>query len=156
MNDETHRESVNVPSQHLKKIAHINLILAVCAVASVLVLYAWFRWGMQTSSMAVNNANSSAGASQNGNAQIATPEDTAKLTKEYQDALNSIMLGTDLANTASAKQAMMQVSALRVPSSLKTMHVQVMSALQAAQEGKADKAASVLMNVHEQHSWFQQ
>lgn len=142
---------------HLSKIAHINLLLAVCALVGVLGVYAWFRWGMDSASITNTNGNTNTAAVVNQNtntAKVPTAEEAAKLTQDYQDAVNTILKDVDTSNAAAAKDLTDKIAALHVPASLRAMHIQLMVVLQEIQDGKAGDANTRISQLRAEYSWF--
>ncbi len=147
--------------RHLSKISQINMLLAVFALIGVCVLYLWFRWGVDDG-VAVSNANTVSNSNritnrastvQNTNT-VPTPEDVKKLTEEYQDAINALLDSEDLSDTNRAKELSNAAVALRVPADLRSMHVQIIAALDEAARGESDAANERITELKTSYSWF--
>lgn len=142
---------------HLSKIAHINLLLAVCALVGVGIVYAWLRWGARTPEITqtqnTNSVTNTQSQSTNTNAQP-TAEEIAALTQDYQNSVNDIFGDLDLTDTSAVADASTQVMALHVPADLRPFQVQLLVVLQDAQNGQSADADQRIAQLHAQYSWF--
>jgi hypothetical protein len=153
--------------KHLSKISRINFVLAVLSFVGVAALYGWFRWGADRSNpqnantqasnvnaTAQQNSNRTANTNTATNAPVATQEDIEKLTQAYQQEINSALKDFDFHDSTKAGELLNRALGMYVPASLRQMHIQVVVALQAAQQGEYDQANERITQLSTQYPWF--
>lgn len=137
---------------HLSKIAHINLLLAVCVLLGVAGVYGWLKWGMD-SNRVTNTTNTQSARTATTNT-VPTAEETAKITEEYQNGVRAAMKDLDLSDATAVQTAVAAVTALRLPGDLRSFQVQLLAALQNTVTGDVESANQRLAQLHAQYSWF--
>jgi hypothetical protein len=150
-NDTPPKKSSGQPSKiqgHLRTISRINIVFAlVCCVAFV-ALYFWLRsLSTDTAQQAQNGTNAHTPAS-------AQPVDTTEITEEYQEGVNEAVKGYAFDSAAKAPAVKEAVMKLRVPAELKTFHLELVVALDEAQQENYDSAQARFEKIKEEYRWF--
>lgn len=144
--------------RHLRTVTHVNTALAVTGLIGVALLFVFIKWFTSPADERASVAEQPAGTAQAAPADNTILEEDAvdqdELNQAYRDGLNNALGGFDFRDAARAETISYQVLELRVPAEFKNLQLQVVLALQEAQEGNYDAAREKIETQRGQYSWF--
>lgn len=138
---------------HLHFVATVNTVLAVVALVAVLILFVWVlvtRDDAQESTAA--QVVPQAVPVQERQAVDAPTEE--EIATQYRDDINTLLGDFDFTDSAQAEQLSYAALELYAPRELRSMHLQVVVALQEAQQGKTKEAQQRIEQLRSQYDWF--
>jgi predicted negative regulator of RcsB-dependent stress response len=142
--------------EHLHRLATMNTVLAVIALVAILGLFAWVATTEKNDDQAQNEVSQQVEV-----ADPATPQPVSETAPEQEDIaaqyrldINALLSDFDFEDSAEAEQLSYEALELFAPRELRSMHLQVVVALQEVQQGKTQAAQKRIDQIQAQYDWF--
>jgi len=148
--------------KHLHSITRINTVLSMLGLAAVVVLFMWLKWFAPSEEPEYPIEDIDVVIPGNpdmipidGTEEVMDAVDTVALGEEYRSSINALIGDFAFDDAGKAGELVSSVLELRVPAELKNMHLQIVLALNEAQEGKFTEAVERIETMQGQFGWVE-